>query len=328
MRPTCLALLVPALCLAQPPAPARDQPHIVFEATHHDFGRIGPDTKVSHRFKVTNTGKAYLNITHLNPSCGCTSTVVGKWSLAPNESTEIEVTFNPAGFRGLNRKSLQVVSDDPGYPTQTLTFEATVVRDITPSTESIFFQDLVRSAPRKASVRLESGNGKPVQIKQAKAEGAPWLGIGSRQDGLNAWVDLTLDGSKVPAGKLVGADLVTVRAGNPKESVITLTVQWEMRASVTATPARVAWADAAGKEQRTQVVLKQVENRPFRIVSWKSTNPVLRLETAGKTAAAQHELQVILSAKAKAGMYNEKLLLTLDDPDQSELEIRVSASLR
>ena len=122
MRIPALVLLAPVVCLAQA------APHISFEASHFDFGKISADTKVSHRFKVTNTGQAPLNITRLNPSCGCTSTVLGKWTLAPGESTDIEVTFNPAGFRGLSRKSIQVVSDDPASPTSTLTFEADVVR--------------------------------------------------------------------------------------------------------------------------------------------------------------------------------------------------------
>ena len=323
MRFPCLVLLAPAICLAQSPA----QPHITFDAMHHDFGKIGPEAKVTHRFKVSNTGKAFLNISRLNPSCGCTSTVVGKWSLAPGESTEIEATFNPSGFRGLSRKSIQVVSDDPTYPTQTLTFEADVVRDIQPSTEAVFFQDVVRTSPRKASVKLEPGNGQPVKVSEVKASDAPWLQISTRKEGASAWVDLVLDGRKVPAGKTVGADMVVVKASNPKPSVINLNVQWEMRATVLATPVRVAWAETAGKELRATVSLKQADNKPFRILSSKTTNPVLKVEGLGKAAAPRHELQVVLSSSAKAGMYNEKILLTLDDPDQPELELRVTAAL-
>jgi hypothetical protein len=37
---------------------------------------------------------------------------------------------------------------------------------------------------------------------------------------------------------------------------------------------------------------------------------------------------VVLSADARPGLYTEKVLLTLDDPNQPQLELRVSASLR
>ena len=315
-------LILPALVLVQ------GQPHIAFDTLHHDFGKIGGEAKVTHRFKVTNQGKAPLNITRLNPSCGCNSTVLGKWSLAPGESTEIEVTFNPAGFRGLSRKSIQVVSDDPQTPTQTLTFEAEVVREIMPSTESIFFQDVVRSTPRKASVKLDSGNGKPVQITDAKASDAPWLAATTRQAGQDAWVDLVLDGRKIPSSKQSGADVLTVRTTNPRVPTVSLSVQWELRPSVTSDPVRVAWVEPAGQERSTTVTLKQVDNKPFRILSVKTTNPLVKVDLDGKSAAPTHKIQVVLAAKAKAGSYMERVFLTLDDPDQPELELRVSASLR
>jgi hypothetical protein len=322
MRIPALVLLAPVVCLAQA------APHISFEASHFDFGKISADTKVSHRFKVTNTGQAPLNITRLNPSCGCTSTVLGKWTLAPGESTDIEVTFNPAGFRGLSRKSIQVVSDDPASPTSTLTFEADVVREIMPSTDSVFFQDLVRSVPRKISVKLTSGTERPVELTDAKAPGAPYLATALRRDGKDAWVDITLDGRKIPAGRQLGADAVIVRTTNPKVPSITLTVQWEMRADVTADPLRVAWSEPAGKPLSSKVLLKQVDGKPFRILSWKSTNPSLSVTGSDQPAASRHEIEVVLSADARPGLYTEKVLLTLDDPNQPQLELRVSASLR
>ncbi|MDR3671708.1 MAG: DUF1573 domain-containing protein [Holophaga sp.] len=322
MRVPALLLLAPVVCVAQA------APHISFEATHFDFGKISADTKVSHRFKVTNTGQGPLNITRLNPSCGCTSTVIGKWTLAPQESTEIEVSFNPAGFRGVSRKSIQVISNDPASPTSTLTFEADVVREIMPSTDSVFFQDLVRSVPRKASVKFSSGTERPVQLTDAKAPGAPYLATAMRRDGHDAWVDITLDGRKIPAGRQMGADAIIVHTANPKVPFITVTVQWEMRASVVAEPLRVAWSETTGQELHSRVVLKQVDGKAFRILSYKTTNPLISVDGVTKAAAARHQFDVVLAPEAKAGLYTEKVLLTLDDPNQPELELRVSASLR
>jgi hypothetical protein len=194
----------------------------------------------------------------------------------------------------------------------------------------VFFQDLVRSTPRKASVKLVSGTSAPVRITELKAPGAPWLGLASSQDpdGKDAWVEITLDGRKVPAGRQVGADAIFVRTTNPKVPTVTLTVQWEMRASVSADPPRVAWAEPAGKELRSPVLLREVDNKPFRILSVKTTNPAIRVEGLTKASAVKHDLEVVLAADARAGSYNEKVLLTLDDPDQPELELRVSASLK
>src|SRR5208283_709756 len=118
MRIPALVILAPVICMAQP------APHISFDAVDFDFGKISADAKVTHRYKVTNTGQAPLNITGVNPACGCTSTVLGKCTLGPGEGTEIEVTFNPAGYQGPAHKSIQVVSDDPATPRVFLTFQA------------------------------------------------------------------------------------------------------------------------------------------------------------------------------------------------------------
>ncbi|BDU75003.1 DUF1573 domain-containing protein [Mesoterricola silvestris] len=321
MRSILSSLLVPALCMAQAPVISVDQPHF-------DFGKLYGDAKAVHRFRISNKGNAPLNISRLNPSCGCTSTVIGQWTLNPGQSTEVEATFNPAGFRGTVHKSIQVVSNDPANPTVDLTFEAELLREIMPSTEAVFFQDVLRTSPRKASVRLVSGNGKPVRVTEVKAPGAPYLHGSARAEGNDAWVDILVDGSRIPASRTSGTDAVVVKTDNPRAALINLTVQWELRASVVAEPGRVAWVEPAGRELRSKVVLKQVDGKPFRVLSARTTNPVIRVEGAGKGAASHQDLQVILAANAKAGMYSEKVILTTDSPDQPEVEIRVAASLR
>jgi hypothetical protein len=322
MRSFVLCLMVPTLCAAQ------QVPVIAVDQTHFNFGKIYAEGKTTHRFKVTNKGTANLNISRLNPSCGCTSTVIGQWTLEPGQSTEIEATFNPSGFRGTVHKSIQVVSNDPANPTVNLTFEAEVLREIMASSEVVFFQDVMRTVPRKSSVKFTSGSGQPVKLTQAVAAGAPYLTTSLRQDGNDAWVDLLFDGKLVPPGRPVGTDAVVVHTDNAKVPTINVTVQWEMRASLAVDPVRVAWVEPAGKELRAKVTIKQVDGKPFRILSAKTTNPVLRVEGADKKDTVQHELVVILSANAKAGMYNEKVLLVTDSPDQPELEFRVAASLR
>lgn len=318
-----LALLIPAACIAQAQAPA-----ITFEKTHHDFGQIPADRKVTYRFKVKNTGTATLNITRINPSCGCTSTVLGKWSLEPGETTEVEASFDPRGFRGQVRKSIQVISDDPTKSAVTLAFEAEVIQEIMPSTTSVFFYDVVRTATRKTTMRLVSGNGKPVQVKEVKAPGAPYLATAVTTEGNDAVLDISLDGRKIAASKRRGVDTLTVVTTSAKMPVIPIQVQWEMKYAVLATPERVAWADAAGKALKSPVVLKQAEGKPFQVTSFKSSNPLISVEGIGHAAAAQQELQIALSPSAKAGSYQEQVILFLDDPNQPELTLRVSAILR
>ena len=318
-----LPFVLCCVCVAQAPKPV-----LTFDKLHFDFGKVSVDRKVSHRFKATNAGGAPLQIKQVVPSCGCTYTMVGQWYLKPGESTEIDATFNPAGMRGVVRKSMQVISDDPDNPSIRLSFEADVVQDVMPSTTALFFDEVPRSAPRKAVIRLESGNDQAVQVIDAKVPAAPYLSATYRSEGKAVVVEIQMDARKVPAGKTSGVDVVTIRTTSERSPLIPINIQWTLRSSVLATPGRIAWVESAGKELRATLNLKHADGKTFKVLSAKPTNPLIRVEGLGRPAGAQQDLTVVLEAKAKAGTYYERVTLTLDDPEQPELEIRVSAVLR
>jgi hypothetical protein len=205
------------------------QPRLVLAAARHDFGPIEPARAVSHRFTATNAGTSTLTISRLRPSCGCTSTVVGQQILAPGESTELEVAFNPAGMRGKVEKTVQVVSDDPARPIQLLTFQAEVLPEIRVSTEEVVFTGLSRRDRRKASVKLETGTGQPIVVRDVELSEAPWLGVATREVGDDLWVDFLLVARKLPPGKGSGIDTIALHVANPRPSVVNLTVRWALR---------------------------------------------------------------------------------------------------
>lgn len=315
--------LVPSLIALALQAQA---PVISFDRTHHDFGKIPGDRKVSTRFKVSNKGNANLQITAVNPSCGCTSTVVGNWNLKPGESSEIEAVFDPHGQRGLVRKSLTVVSNDSANPNALLTFESEVVMDVMPELNALYFNQVSRGGVQTSTIRYKSGTGVEVKILEAKAPGAPWLRLTPKTDGKDAILEVALDGAKLPAKPRFGRDTVTLTTNVPSAQTLTLPVNWELRATLQA-PDRLAFdALKAGTEGRVKLTLRQVDGKPFRITGTQVSRPELRLEgLAGTKALPQHDLTVVLSKEAKAGRYAERITLSTDDPEQPEVVVRVTA---
>ena len=301
-------------------------PAITFDSFHHDFGRITPDRKVSAKYKVTNTGNAVLSITQVRPSCGCTATVLGKWSINPGESTELEATFDPHGQRGIVRKSMEVLCNDPKTPAVTLTLEAEVVQEIMPSQEALYIST-ARSSAVKASVRYASGNGEPVHITEAKAPGAPFLGFSWRQDGKDAVLDIAFTGKSVPKGQFRGVEIATVRFTNPRLPQLPLDIQWELKPAVMATPVSLVFEGAAGAALKLPLTLKQADGHAFQVTGMSCSLPQVRVEGLMQKAAPQQVLSVALPTSLKAGRYSETLALTTSDPDQPELTIRLSAIL-
>lgn len=104
-----------------------EQPHIDFEKSEHNFGKMVVGEVVSYRFKFTNTGKSDLLITEVKASCGCTTPKYPKKPIQPGKSDYITVSFNSKGRKGYQSKQVVVVSNaQPSV--NTLRIKANVVQ--------------------------------------------------------------------------------------------------------------------------------------------------------------------------------------------------------
>jgi hypothetical protein len=101
-------------------------PRIAFDRTMQDFGTIKQGEVVSTTFTFTNTGRSTLNIRETKANCGCTVSEPEKTTLAPGESSILRVTFDSAGRRGRQYKSITVFTNDPTKPTRQLTITGIV----------------------------------------------------------------------------------------------------------------------------------------------------------------------------------------------------------
>lgn len=112
-----------------PPMTAEEKlsaPHLGIENTIHDFGSIKSGDVVDATFVLTNTGKTDLNIRKTKASCGCTVPQLSKTDLKPGESVELKVTFNSAGRKGIQIKTVTIYTNDPSSPIQKVTIKAKV----------------------------------------------------------------------------------------------------------------------------------------------------------------------------------------------------------
>jgi hypothetical protein len=66
-----------------------------FDKEEIDLGNVKKGSKTTAVFTVTNTGKNPLNITNVQPSCGCTTASKPEKPIPPGGSDKIEVVFEP-----------------------------------------------------------------------------------------------------------------------------------------------------------------------------------------------------------------------------------------
>lgn len=92
----------------------------------YDFGTIKSGEVVSYKFYFSNTGNSPLIVKDVIPSCGCTSTKLSKTVFEPNETGEIEVTFNSIGWFGSQYKSVTLRTNS-AIREKSVTIKANVV---------------------------------------------------------------------------------------------------------------------------------------------------------------------------------------------------------
>jgi hypothetical protein len=308
--------------MAQTPAPI-----ISFNKTHHDFGKMPSGKSASFEFIITNIGDALLQIKEVRESCNCSKARVPKWRLAPNESTSIQVNFNPIGMLGNVHKSVTIISDDPANPKAELTFGASVVQEVMPDKSIVFFNEVSRYGTASSTIRLESGNEKPVEVTDVVIP-VPYISCEAQREGNDIILNLAINGQSIPKHSNRGSDTLAVHTTSQEVPALQFHIEWDTLSEIIASPKRIVWNGDAGTELRATVTLSHSGGKAFKILGIQFTSPYLKTENVNKDSAAEHKLDVVMAPNAKAGMYHEKLIMKLDGSEQNELEIGVAAVLR
>lgn len=118
----------------QPPGPV-----ISFESTTFDFGKINSGESVTHSFVFTNTGNQVLEITRVQPGCGCTT--AGTWDkrVEPGAKGSIPLQFNSSGFSGRVSKSATVHCNDTTRSNILLQLTGTIWKPIEATPSLVMF---------------------------------------------------------------------------------------------------------------------------------------------------------------------------------------------
>jgi rhodanese-related sulfurtransferase len=122
-----LFLLLGASTLPSPAQVAAKDPgpKAVFKELDFQGGTVEAGAQIAHDFIVENTGSSALEITNVQPACGCT---VATWdkTIGPGKKGKITATLNTTGFSGPTSKPIAVTTNDPMYASFDLTMRVTV----------------------------------------------------------------------------------------------------------------------------------------------------------------------------------------------------------
>jgi len=92
-------------------APVGPKTTIEFASLEHDFGTIEQNTHNPKTFTFTNTGDKPLIISNAKGSCGCTVPNYPREPIAPGQTGEIEVVYNPGTQRNQQVKTISITAN-------------------------------------------------------------------------------------------------------------------------------------------------------------------------------------------------------------------------
>ena len=156
---------IPGVGTPLPVNPAPDAGgKIQFANPIHDFGRVKSGDIVKHEFIFTNIGTATLEVTHVQPTCGCTA--AGDWSrkVEPGQIGKIPLQFNSSSFSGPVHKSITVNSSDRSQPQAVLQLKATIWRPVDVQPQFAMLTIPADGGSGLASVKIVNNMEEPLEV--------------------------------------------------------------------------------------------------------------------------------------------------------------------
>lgn len=92
-----------------------------------DLDEIPEDTIQELTFELSNRGNELLLIKKIQGNCDCLELQIPKTEIAPGETVQLQVRFDPKGRRGRDQRNMYIFSNDPLNSVQTLIVKSWVL---------------------------------------------------------------------------------------------------------------------------------------------------------------------------------------------------------
>jgi hypothetical protein len=105
----------PVAAIPPPPPTNGPNPKLVVPAKRIDFGSQPQNRTVTKTFTIRNEGEGDLQISAVQPSCGCTTVDFPK-TVKPRKAGKITLKVDTGASPGEHTKTVTILSNDPAQP--------------------------------------------------------------------------------------------------------------------------------------------------------------------------------------------------------------------
>ncbi len=275
---TALVVLGSVLTTAAPaqhPA-TTNVPQIACDEPTYDFGTADSSETIEHTFVIKNTGTLTLEITRVQPACGCTVANVSEKSVPPGGESHLTTRLSLQGRSGGQHKTILIESNDPTQPQFMLALRGEVGVAINVQPQQIMMPRVQIGTQPSAEVLLTSGDGNPFQITSVEAspdalsaEAAP--GGDGKAYRLNIALKTPIEGSF--------NGTVTVRTDHPKKPTIEIPVYFMVSRETIVAPRELSF-DKPGTDPVSRFILvRSADGTAIELDGVEAPNPGVELKT-------------------------------------------------
>jgi hypothetical protein len=319
----CAALLVVASLLAA------GKPKAVVAEAVNEAGAVPKGEKIVHDFVIKNEGDADLQITNVQPACGCTVADFDK-VIKPGATGKVHVIIDSSTFSGPISKGISVFTNDPDHPQIELTVHAKIEPYIT----------VKPGFARYITVQGEAQEGSIAQTLWAP-DGTSWdiTGVDSPLPYLTVtyreakpeerlpdvkgkqWkVEMKLSNS-AKVGPL--SDYVTVHTNHPKQKIVQIPVSGFVRPVIAVTPPVADFGQIKLTEPLKKALsVRNFATEPIKVTSIDPNLPKgIQTQLESLEEGRIYQVRVILSPELPKGPFTGKLTLHTDSPKVPTIEV-------
>jgi hypothetical protein len=273
--------------------------------------------RASHVFRFRNIGQAELEIRKVGTSCSsCTTATLSSERLNPQAVGELRVDFRETKEAGQLLRTIEVYTNDPSNPIETLTITALVVESYKVSPSRLYFD-----ANGTKELDFSSIASLNLQITNVEAS-SEYLSaiVGDHQRVDDRIVSRMKVSLSAPASMNRAREYITIHTNSDIVSDIKIPIRIRMGQSISIQPEKLFFgAISSGKQVTRRAVISIPDGSSTRIERIECKSQAVSAECVKEQN--RHLVVVKLNPHAPLGRFQDIIQVHTNDPDIPVLEL-------
>lgn len=305
---------------------------VTLDVKRMDFGTIVDSSMLRHTFHIKNRTDSVVHLEALPNSCSCMVNRPSPDTLQPGQSAELQVVFQPKGYKGKFRWDARIKTDYPASPLLVLPMEAFILVDDVISEEIANFKVFKRGTQQTIEIFMACKDKRDFQIKDIISD-VPGMEIvkeemrkveffyPGKQRGYKISITPKVD---IPYGRNNGT--IQIISDIPGREKIDVRVFAYVIGDITAAPDYLTFNQVEpGKKVTKRIIVSHNKLEHFHILGIRSNSPFFETKIIEKVPHKYYYVDVTLNlpANMKPGEFRDTLYIMTDYPAHKEVVVYV-----